>query len=100
MAAIWCTILGLDEVGVEDNFFEIGGNSLQAVQIVARIRTDMGITVPLRSIFQTRTVAGFAGVLAKTEVEVAELLAEIEQLSDRQVTASPAADPKWEDPGE
>jgi hypothetical protein len=63
LARIWRELLGLEEVGVHDNFFEVGGNSLVGTQLAARIRQAFGVRVPLRSLFDTGTIAELAGVI-------------------------------------
>lgn len=57
IAAIWCGVLGIDRVALHDNFFEIGGHSLRAVSVVARMRKTLGVSVPLREIFEHPTIA-------------------------------------------
>ncbi|MEP6741509.1 MAG: amino acid adenylation domain-containing protein [bacterium] len=86
LAAIWAEFLKLNEVGVHDNFFELGGHSLLATQIVSRMRKVFALEIPLRSLFESPTVAELAeqveGVSPKdTEI----LLAEIDQLSEEEV---------------
>ncbi len=51
------------QVGVTDDFLEIGGNSLIAVQLIALVRKEIGIRLPMRSIFEEPTVAGTAKLI-------------------------------------
>ena len=60
LAEVWRRILGLDRVGRDDNFFELGGHSLKATQAIARAEELFGIDLPLRTLFETPTVAGLA----------------------------------------
>ena len=52
LASIWAEVLGLDRVGVHDNFFDLGGHSLQAVQLVSRLTAALGRPVSVRTVFQ------------------------------------------------
>ena len=65
IAAIWAEILGAERVGLNDHFFEMGGHSLLAMQVVSRLRNLLGREVPLRSLFEQPRLQGFvASVLA------------------------------------
>ncbi|KUL55238.1 non-ribosomal peptide synthetase [Streptomyces sp. NRRL F-4489] len=56
MAAVWCEVLGLTRVGVHDNFFDLGGDSLRAVALAGALR-ETGLAVAVRDLFEHRTVA-------------------------------------------
>jgi amino acid adenylation domain-containing protein len=73
VAQIWCEILGIDSIGVDDNFFERGGHSLLAAQVAAKMRAVFERPVALRDIFETPTVAGLAALAARTESEPEDL---------------------------
>ena len=60
LATLWQKILGLERIGIHDNFFEMGGHSLLATQLMSRVRDAFQIEVPLRSLFETPTIAGLA----------------------------------------
>jgi NAD(P)-dependent dehydrogenase (short-subunit alcohol dehydrogenase family)/acyl carrier protein len=74
MVKIWEELLGVEPVGVSDNFFDLGGHSLLGTQVVSRVREEYGATFGLRDLFEQPTVRGLADTLesglrgkAKTE---------------------------------
>ncbi|HEY4590873.1 MAG TPA: KR domain-containing protein, partial [Thermoanaerobaculia bacterium] len=67
IAAVWQDLLGIAPVGVHDNFFDLGGNSLMAIRIIARLKSDLGVDVSEVSIFEGPTVAALARLLAPEE---------------------------------
>jgi amino acid adenylation domain-containing protein len=91
VAAIWADVLGVERVSVEADFFALGGHSLLATQVVAQVRTDFAIELPLHSLFMCPTVAllseEIVGLLGAAEQdETASLLAELEGLSDEEAS--------------
>jgi amino acid adenylation domain-containing protein len=79
LAEIWGTVLKLNQVGVEDNLFEIGGHSLLATQIVVRIRETFQINLSLRTLYDAPTISALAVavVTAKAAKADSDLLAEL-----------------------
>ena len=60
LAALWKELLGLQRVGRHDNFFQSGGHSMIAMQLVSRVRKRFEVDLPLRNIFEHQTLAGLA----------------------------------------
>ena len=79
LAQIWVDVLNLEQISVEDNFFDLGGHSLLAAQMINHVNDVFQVAIPLRSLFEHSTIAG----LARTVEE--QLLVEIENLADEEV---------------
>ncbi|MDB9432748.1 MupA/Atu3671 family FMN-dependent luciferase-like monooxygenase [Microcystis aeruginosa] len=85
IAAIFGQVLKLEKVGIDDNFFEIGGNSLQATQVISRLRESFSLELPLRRLFEQPTVADLALAVTDIHATLQKLQSPIEHLSgDRQ----------------
>jgi amino acid adenylation domain-containing protein/FkbH-like protein len=63
LARIWADLLRLDQVGLRENFLELGGDSLLAVRVVARIGSELGLELPLHEFFANPTIEGTAAAL-------------------------------------
>ncbi|MEW2513259.1 non-ribosomal peptide synthase/polyketide synthase [Streptomyces sp. NPDC046870] len=63
LARIWAEVLGVDAVGVTDDFFDLGGESILAARALARIRDELGVRLTVRDVFTARTVAALAPLL-------------------------------------
>lgn len=66
LVEIWCKALGLIGVGVQDDFFDVGGDSLIASRVVTDLRNRFGIDIPIRLLFETTTVEGLAALVSTT----------------------------------
>jgi tyrocidine synthetase-3 len=60
LCQVWQDVLGLEKVGIHDNFFRIGGNSIMAIQLTSASRREMGMDIPLALLFEYKTIAGLA----------------------------------------
>jgi amino acid adenylation domain-containing protein/thioester reductase-like protein len=63
LAPLWAEILRVERVGSRDSFFDLGGHSLLATQVISRVRTEFGVELPLRKLFEASTLASFATVI-------------------------------------
>ncbi len=77
LANVWCELLQLDEVGIDDSFFELGGNSLAAVRMVSRYHARFGREISPVKVFQYRSIAKLAELLDESEVK-SDFLADVE----------------------
>ncbi|HZR43345.1 MAG TPA: amino acid adenylation domain-containing protein [Ktedonobacteraceae bacterium] len=60
LVAIWTQLLGIKRISVYDNFFSLGGHSLLATQFISRVRTQLHVELPLRSVWEEGTIASLA----------------------------------------
>ncbi len=60
LCALFAEVLEVDDVGIDDDFFELGGTSLEATRLSSRIRKELGVTISIRTIFQTSAIVDLA----------------------------------------
>jgi amino acid adenylation domain-containing protein len=88
LAGIWQEVLGVEPIGIHDDFAELGGHSLLALQVLARVRASLAADLPLRTVFDAPTVAALSVHLLEREAtasdqgDLEQLLARLEGLSD------------------
>jgi amino acid adenylation domain-containing protein len=88
LAAIWAEVLALDRVGVEDNFFDLGGHSLAAARIVSHVLRTFAVDVSIKALFDRPTVGGMAQAILVEQARcspgqlIDQILSELEGMAD------------------
>jgi len=91
LADIWQDLFGIEQIGVHDDFFDLGGQSLLAIQLITRVREAFQIELPLTDLFNAPTIAEMADRIASQQLtpdeveELERLYSEIEHLSTNEV---------------
>ena len=67
VAAIWQAVLGIDQVGLSDNFFALGGHSLLATQVISRVRNHFALETPLKTLFEAPHLGAFAARISQSQ---------------------------------
>jgi acyl carrier protein len=90
LAEFWSEILGVERIGIIDNFFDLGGHSLLATQAISRIRETFQVDLSLRSFFAAPTIAALSVSIAEnvaaqvSDTELEAVMAELEELPDQE----------------
>jgi amino acid adenylation domain-containing protein len=96
LVQIWTDVLKRDRIGITDNFLALGGHSLLAIRVLGRISKQLGVRLPLRTLFEAPTVAELAvrleAELHAKEQEMLRALTDIEQMSNADVQRKLAED--------
>jgi phthiocerol/phenolphthiocerol synthesis type-I polyketide synthase E len=69
LVRVWQDVLGLDQLGTDDNFFDLGGSSLLWLKVVGRLKKELGRDIPLTAVFEAPTVGALARLLGEGPVE-------------------------------
>src|ERR1700683_1566075 len=94
LSKVWAGSLGIEKVGIEDDFFELGGASVVATQIVSRLRQMFQMDLPAILLFDTPTISKLARYMIEHEArpglteKTATLLKRIEGMSEEEVARS------------
>jgi hypothetical protein len=90
LADDWAEALDLAEVGIHDNFFDLGGHSLAAFQVISRVNNRFQLDLPAHSLFRTPTIAEMALLITQSEAhtlnqeDMDRILTDLESVSDVQ----------------
>ncbi|HEX3045944.1 MAG TPA: phosphopantetheine-binding protein, partial [Bacillota bacterium] len=82
LVAIWRKVLGIEQVGINDNFFMLGGYSLKAITLTNQIDVEFGIQIKLDEIFINPTIKGEAEVIGRRKQEIATLDAILKKMEN------------------
>jgi acyl carrier protein len=89
LVSIWSQVLGLDRIGIHDNFFRLGGHSLLAAQVIARIAQDLHVELPVSVLFDRVTVEDLAAAVvecqlgrAADDADLADILSAVEAMTE------------------
>lgn len=88
LLSLWKEVLNLDKIGVNDNFFEIGGHSLRATKLVSKIRKNLNVQVPLKEIFEKNTIRLLAEYIKQEEKRADLVIDPIKEERDYYPTTS------------
>ena len=72
LVEVWQEVLGLERIGVEDSFFDLGGHSLKATQVLTRVEELFGVDLPVRALLESPTITGLAEAIAMALLEDAD----------------------------
>jgi acyl transferase domain-containing protein len=96
VASVWREVLGFEKIGIDEDFFDLGGDSLLSGQVVSRLRTTFRIDLPTSCLFEARTVAELASYMVAHEPKpglvekTAVFLLQIENMTDEELLQASA----------
>jgi amino acid adenylation domain-containing protein len=90
LAKIWAEVLAIDRVGIHDNFFDLGGHSLAASQVISRVIQSFKLVLPVRGLYDAPTVARMAEVVKQNhahradDAELEQMLRQVETMTEEE----------------
>jgi acyl carrier protein len=69
LVKIWAEVLDLDQVGVHDNFFDLGGHSLAATRVISRVVKAFPMELPIKALFDSPTVVEMAEIIVEHQAK-------------------------------
>ena len=90
LMAIWGDILNIEQIGVTDNFFDLGGHSLAASQVICRVIEAFQLELPVKALFDAPTIVEMAAIVTQyhakraSDVELAQMLSEVEAMTEEE----------------
>ncbi len=91
VAAIWCEVLGLERVGIHDDFYELGGHSLLLPRVMHQLRRDFKVEIPLRTLAEETTVARLALTVEEMVLDQIEREFALSEAGEREVSVAESA---------
>ena len=90
LSRIWAEVLSIDQVGLHDNFFDLGGHSLSAFRVITSVIRTFQLELPVKALFETPTVAEMAEIIGRNQAkragkeELAQMLRAVEALTEEE----------------
>jgi amino acid adenylation domain-containing protein len=90
LAAIWMQVLAIDQVGIHDIFFDLGGHSLTAHRVIARVIQTFQLELPVKALFDAPTVSAMAAIITQSQTkyasdeDLAQMLREVEVMTEEE----------------
>lgn len=79
LAKIWANVLGYEKIGIQDDFFQLGGDSLKAISIITQLNREMNIKVPLNIFFENPTIKGIAQYINSRKPSIYQSIEPVEK---------------------
>ncbi len=88
LALIWSEVLTVNNIGINDNFFDLGGHSLKATVLVSKIHKKLNVEIPLKELFETPTIKGISDFIKRSEENLYSSIKEVEEKEYYEVSSA------------